>query len=58
MCMVDLRLEHAHDYLKTNKKMQFAGGRDRTPDLQPLDPLRLMWPPLGRIVVLLIIIQT
>ena len=45
-----------HDLLKNKKKIQFAGGRDRTPDLQPLGLLWPMWKPLKHVVVWLIII--
>ena len=45
------------DFLKNNKKMQITGGRDRTPDLQPLNALRPTWLPLEHLCLFVIILK-
>ena len=50
-------LEHALDLLKTIEKRQYAGGRDRTPDLQPWNALMAYVATTEARCCLLIIIQ-
>ena len=48
---------HAPDCLKEIRKMQIAGGRDRTPDLHPLNALRATWLPLEHLCLFVIILK-
>ena len=56
--MVGCKLEHALNHLKNIKKTQIVGGKDRIPDLQPLDPLWLRWQPLEHAALFVMIIIT
>ena len=47
--MMDILASLALNHLKINGKIANAGGRDRTPDLQPSKALTLSWLPLGHL---------